>query len=226
MDAINVGLLHNSSDKCMNEYKDYNFISVSHLLHPSFLSADNPIPFEPTIPFCQKIHQIQDARVDRGTPAVAGVHHPSLVPERGGAAAAAHRCKFQQLFFWRVKEFGGKFHILCFQICSFFQQICVLLSMLSSSITDMAGMVAGEEEEKPRGKRRRRGREASDLAPVTSRCGLREKKLRKVGGDPGRGTGKRPREVVVEENFGGRSKRVGFLLVFVLGFCCLIVCWQ
>lgn len=210
----------------MDEYKDYNFISVSHLLHPFCLLT---IPSHSNPPFLsvKKFTKSKKLRVDRrGTTAVAGVHHPSLVPERGGAAAAAHRCKFQQLFFWRVKEFGGKFHILCFQICSFFQQICVLLSMLSSSITDMAGMVAGEEEEKPRGKRRRRGREASDLAPVTSRCGLREKKLRKVGGDPGRGTGKRPREVVVEENVGGRSKRVGFLLVFVLGFCCLIVCWQ
>lgn len=83
----------------------------------------------------------------------------------------------------------------------------------------MAGVVAGEEEVKPRGKRRRGGREASDLAPVTSRCGLREKKVRKVGGDSGRGTGKRWREVVAEESVDGRSKTVGFLLVFVLGFC-------
>lgn len=219
MDAINVGLLHNSSDKCMNEYKDYNFISVSHLLHPSFLSADNPIPFEPTIPFCQKIHQIQEAKSRSSWDNSSSGSTPAESCTRESRSSSRHiGASFNNC------SFGGKFHILCFQICSFFQQICVLLSMLSSSITDMAGMVAGEEEEKPRGKRRRRGREASDLAPVTSRCGLREKKLRKARGDPGRGTGKRPREVVVEENVGGRSKRVGFLLVFVLGFCCLIVC--
>lgn len=117
--------------------------------------------------------------------------------------------------------FGGKFHTLCFQICSFFKQNCVLLSVLSSSIADMAGVVAGEEEEKPRGKRKRGSREASDLAPVTSRYGLREKKLRKVGGDSGRGkqgvAGKRRREVVVEEDVYGRSKKVGFFARFCSG---------
>lgn len=116
------------------------------------------------------------------------------------------------MFFWRVKDFGGKFLVLGFQICSSFDQLRALLPAPASSVAAMAGVGAGEEEEKPRGERKRGGREASDLAPV------REKKLRKVVGDPRRGkrgvAGGKRRGVVVEENVDGRSKKVGSLARF------------
>lgn len=105
-----------------------------------------------------------------------------------------------------------------------------MLSSSAPSIAAMAGAVAGEEEKPPRGKRKRGGGEAADLAPAAVRFGLRERKLGEIEGDPGRGkrgaAGKRRREVGAEENGDGQAEKVGYSLVFVRGFCCLVVCWR